>query len=248
MEDVRQLMGIIDEHVKLFPEGAYLKMCTNLKNIFKILKNPQGEESESESDIDLTYEDEGDDTDGEWSAGDNVYAVVHNRVVETDPLDHPLITGQRVPFQPVLPGQELDVFDNATLQFEERVPSGRSILDLELQRTRIHQEYLILDDHLKHAKRRFKNLKYRCNITTWVRCEAVKQFCECRMLHVPEYTLQAVTDSYPQYTFSDERAFFGEYLLRYNDDVREQMYNLSNQIDILTVRYDDCIQRYHECQ
>jgi len=161
MEDVRQLMGIIDEHVKLFPEGAYLKMCTNLKNIFKILKNPQGEESESESDIDLTYEDEGDDTDGEWSAGDNVYAVVHNRVVETDPLDHPLITGQRVPFQPVLPGQELDVFDNATLQFEERVPSGRSILDLELQRTRIHQEYLILDDHLKHAKRRFKNLKYR---------------------------------------------------------------------------------------
>ena len=58
MEDVRQLMEIIDDHVKSFPEGDYLKMCNNLRNIFRFIKGPPPEEegdfdSESEVEFDL---------------------------------------------------------------------------------------------------------------------------------------------------------------------------------------------------
>ena len=127
-------------------------------------------------------------------------------------------------------------------------PPGRSIIDLELQRTQIHQEYTSITDHLRQATRMFKGLKMRRNITARVRYEAVKQFCDVRMLHVSEYTLHAVKTQYPQYTFPDERAFFYDFLISHNERVRDQMYDLSNQINILKVKQDECVERYHECQ
>ena len=205
MEDVRQLMEMIDCNVKSFPEGDYLKMCDNIRNIFEVVKTRQDDDSDDDSAIDFTYEDEEEDL-------DLPYVIVEN----TDPLNI--------------------------------VPLGRSIIDLDLQRTQIHQEYTSITDHLREASRMFKGLKMRRNITARVRYEAVKQFCDVRMLHVSEYTLHAVKTQYPQYTFPDERAFFYDFLISHNERVRDQMYDLSNQINILKVKRDECVERYHECQ
>lgn len=208
MEDVRQLMEMIDCNVKSFPEGDYLKMCDNIKNIFEVVKTRQDDDSDADSAIDFTYEDEED----EYNAPDLPYVIVEH----TDPLDI--------------------------------APPGRSIVDLDLQRIQIHQEYTSITDHLHQATRMFKRLKLRRNITARVKYEAVKQFCDVRMLHVSEYTLHAVKTHYPQYTFPDERAFFYDFLLQHNESVRDQMYDLSNQINILKVKQEECVQRYHECQ
>jgi len=205
MEDVRQLMEMIDCNVKSFPEGDYLKMCDNIKNIFEVVKTRQDDDSDDDGAIDFTYEEEEEDL-------DLPYVIVEN----TDPLNI--------------------------------VPLGRSIIDLDLQRTQIHQEYTSITDHLREASRIFKGLKMRRNITARVRYEAVKQFCDVRMLHVSEYTLHAVKTQYPQYTFPDERAFFYDFLISHNERVRDQMYDLSNQINILKVKRDECVERYHECQ
>ena len=208
MEDVRQLMEMIDCNVKSFPEGDYLKMCDNIKNIFEVVKTRQDDDSDDDSAIDFTYEDEED----EYNAPDLPYVIVEH----TDPLNIAL--------------------------------PGRSIVDLDLQRIQIHQEYTSITDHLHQATRMFKRLKLRRNITARVKYEAVKQFCDVRMLHVSEYTLHAVKTHYPQYTFPDERAFFYDFLLQHNESVRDQMYDLSNQINILKVKQEECVQRYHECQ
>jgi len=205
MEDIRQLMEMIDCNVKSFPEGDYLKMCDNIKNIFEVVKTRQDDDSDDDGAIDFTYEEEEEDL-------DLPYVIVEN----TDPLNI--------------------------------VPLGRSIIDLDLQRTQIHQEYTSITDHLREASRIFKGLKMRRNITARVRYEAVKQFCDVRMLHVSEYTLHAVKTQYPQYTFPDERAFFYDFLISHNERVRDQMYDLSNQINILKVKRDECVERYHECQ
>ena len=87
---------MIDCNVKSFPEGDYLKMCDNIKNIFEVVKTRQDDDSDSDSAIDFTYEDEED-------ALDLPYVIIEN----TDPLNI--------------------------------VPRGRSIIDLDLQRTQIHQ-------------------------------------------------------------------------------------------------------------
>jgi len=205
MEDIRQLMEMIDYNVKSFSEGDYLKMCDNIKNIFDVVKTRHDSDSDSDSAIDFTYEDDED-------ALNLPYVIVEH----TDPLNI--------------------------------APPGRSIIDLELQRTQIHQEYTSITDHLRQATRMFKGLKMRRNITARVRYEAVKQFCDVRMLHVSEYTLHAVKTQYPQYTFPDERAFFYDFLISHNERVRDQMYDLSNQINILKVKQDECVERYHECQ
>ena len=205
MEDIRQLMEMIDYNVKSFSEGDYLKMCDNIKNIFDVVKTRHDSDSDSDSAIDFTYEDDED-------ALNLPYVIVEH----TDPLNI--------------------------------APPGRSIIDLELQRTQIHQEYTSITDHLRQATRIFKRLKMRRNITARVRYEAVKQFCDVRMLHVSEYTLHAVKTQYPQYTFPDERAFFYDFLISHNERVRDQMYDLSNQINILKVKQDECVERYHECQ
>lgn len=205
MEDIRQLMEMIDYNVKSFSEGDYLKMCDNIKNIFDVVKTRHDSDSDSDSAIDFTYEDDED-------ALNLPYVIVEH----TDPLNI--------------------------------APPGRSIIDLELQRTQIHQEYTSITDHLRQATRIFKRLKMRRNITARVRYEAVKQFCDVRMLHVSEYTLHAVKTHYPQYTFPDERAFFYDFLISHNERVRDQMYDLSNQINILKVKQDECVERYHECQ
>ena len=205
MEDIRQLMEMIDYNVKSFSEGDYLKMCDNIKNIFDVVKTRHDSDSDSDSAIDFTYEDDED-------ALNLPYVIVEH----TDPLNI--------------------------------APPGRSIIDLELQRTQIHQEYTSITDHLRQATRIFKRLKMRRNITARVRYEAVKQFCDVRMLHVSEYTLHAVKTHYPQYTFPDERAFFYDFLISHNERVRDQMYDLSNQINILKAKQDECVERYHECQ
>jgi hypothetical protein len=206
MDDVRQLMEVIDCNVKSIPEGDYLKMCDNIKNIFEVVKTCQDDDSDSASEF--TYEDE---LDG-YDASDLPYVVVEN----TDPLNvaHP----------------------------------NRSNIDLDLQRAIIYQEYTSITDHLQQATRMFRRLKTRRNITEWVRYEAVKQFCVSRMLHVPEYTLHAVRMHYPQYSFPDERSFYYDFLISHNERVRDQMYDLSNQINILKVKQDECVERYHECQ
>ena len=249
MEDVRQLMEIIDDHVKSFPEGDYLKMCNNLRNIFRFIKGPPpGEESdfdsESEVEFDLTFEHEGEEDDDEWIPEQLVYTTdAQGRVVETDP---PV----PVPFQPILPDQmqvERPVAQLRPTPYTTRDFASWPV-DREMMRNRIHQEYTEVDDRLRHANRLFKNLKVRSNITAWVRCEAVREFCQSRMLHVTEYTLQAVAERYTQYTFSNERSFYEEYLTRFNDNVREQMYTISREIDILTARREACIDRYHEYQ
>ena len=245
MEDVRQLMEIIDDHVKSFPEGDYLKMCNNLRNIFRFMKGPPPEEesdfeSESEVEVDLTFEYEGDEGDDEWIPGQPVYTT---ELFNTGP---PV----PVPFQPILPARVQVERPEAQLRpapFTTRDFSSWPV-DREMMRTQIHREYTEVDDRLRYANRLFKNLKIRRNITAWVRFEAVREFCQSRMLHVPEYTLQAVAERYTQYTFPDERSFYEEYLTRFNDNVREQMYTISREIDILTARREACIDRYHEYQ
>lgn len=39
MEDLKQLMQLIDEHSHSLPEGDYMKMCQNMKNLFPVIKN-----------------------------------------------------------------------------------------------------------------------------------------------------------------------------------------------------------------
>jgi len=242
MEDLKQLMETIDANVDSFPEGEYLKMCNNMRSIFRFVKNPYGEESESDSEIDevdLTYAVSDTETEEEWVSDPPVYTTdARGRVLETDPLDHPLVTVAREPFQPILPGTEV----------VERPSTQQMIDENELERTRIHHEYTLVDDKLIHATRILKKLKLRCYVTAWVKCEAVREFCESRMLHVYDYTLQAVTAKYPQYTFSDERSFFNEYLGRLNESVREQEFYISCEIDSLIERRERCFERYRQCQ
>lgn len=209
MDDVRQLMEMIDCNVKSIPEGDYLRMCDNIKNIFEVVKTrQQDDDSDSDSAVDFAYEHEED----EYTDLDVPYVIVE----QTDPLNnaHP----------------------------------DRSNIDLDLQRTMIHQEYTSITDHLRQATRMLRRLKMRRNITAWVKYEAVRQFCVSRLLHVSEYTLHAVKMQYPQYTFPDERAFYYDFLIRHNEHVRDQIYDLSNQINILKVKRDECVERYHECQ
>ena len=39
MEDLKQLMQLIDEHSHSLPEGDYMKMCQNMKNLFPVIEN-----------------------------------------------------------------------------------------------------------------------------------------------------------------------------------------------------------------
>lgn len=49
MEDLKQLMQLIDEHSHSLPEGDYMKMCQNMKNLFPVIENkPEYEIPDSE--------------------------------------------------------------------------------------------------------------------------------------------------------------------------------------------------------
>tara|TARA_B100001142_G_scaffold154533_2_gene154985 strand:+ start:1711 stop:2409 length:699 start_codon:yes stop_codon:yes gene_type:complete len=48
MEDLKQLMQLIDEHSHTLPEGEYMKMCQNMKNIYPVVEKQQENEVFSE--------------------------------------------------------------------------------------------------------------------------------------------------------------------------------------------------------
>lgn len=121
-------------------------------------------------------------------------------------------------------------------------------MDMAARRYTLNQEYIEIMDQLKILKRTIKQYTFRRNITTRVKCEAVKVFCSNRLLRLNEYTFSELIGTYPQYIISDERRFYLEYITYHNDNVRETISQLACEIERLEFARDECIDQYDEYQ
>jgi len=121
-------------------------------------------------------------------------------------------------------------------------------VDVDARRSILNREYIAIMGQLKILNRTLKQHRILRNITSRVKCEAVKSFCSNRLLRLDDYTFSELVGTYPQYNISDERRFYLEYIAYQNEIVRETTSQIVNEIETLEIARSECIERYEECQ
>ena len=211
MDALTTLMQTLDLNSKIISEGDYLKMCDSIKKIHDYIKY----ETDSESD-------------------EEEFRIRR--------VDIP------IPFSPItnLPplGDNLDdltIYDTVTPPQSRRgdyvhpdlpailtpPPVPEPLRDNELEDELMEVNRLIYETNKKMEK-----LKYRRNVTNFVREEAVKRRTQELGIRLRRYTIGSLLDA--GHDVGNVRLFFKDYLEDYNDNIdiqREELHNVLKELE-----------------
>jgi len=208
MDALTSLMQTLDLNSKIISEGDYLKMCDSIKMIHDYIKYETDSESEEEE-------------------------------FRVRRVDIP------IPFSPIprLPPFG-DNLDDLTIYDTVPQPYGNEgdfiHVDLPAIRTQLPvPEHTFRDDELEdelmevnrlihETLKKVEKLKYRRNVTNFVRQEAVKRRAHELNIRLRRYTVGSLLDS--GHDVGDVRMFFKNYIEDYNDDIDRQHEELSETL------------------
>tara|TARA_B100000287_G_scaffold324814_1_gene308921 strand:+ start:1242 stop:1913 length:672 start_codon:yes stop_codon:yes gene_type:complete len=200
MEALTTLMQTLDLNSKIISEGDYLKMCDSIKTIHDYIKSETDSESDGEEDFRIRRVD---------------IPIPFSPIPNLPPLGDNL--------------EDLTIYDTVTPPQSRRgdyvhpdlpeilTPPPESLRDHELE-----DELMEVNRLMRETLKNMEKLKYRRNITNFVRQEAVKRRAQELGIRLHRYTIGSLLDA--GHDVGDARIFFKEYLEDYNDDI-DRKYN-----------------------
>ena len=226
MENVKSLMQSLDSISNLIPEGTYLEMANDLKNVHANI--PKDEDppliDQRSLRIDVPFMPRipgSDDETDEYPEAQDPYDIPDY----DEPYDE-----RYYPLSSEVPNLT-ERFRNPEqgffVSFDRNRDGTGCIISTPVERCLIRQDLILINKYEKECLKKMRELKPVKNITERIKCDAIKSYVNTRGLTIPMFTFGCMYRTYPQLFAYDMRTrmFTREgQLTRFGKEVERDLY------------------------
>ena len=225
MENVKSLMQSLDSISGMIPEGTYLEMANNLKEVHTQIPHDEDPPVTDQRSlrIDIPFMPRSPNSLGDESEEHpETYDPFEMR---DDPYDE-----RYFPFSSEIPNLD-ENFRNPRegffVCFDRNRDENGNVISRPVERCLIRQDIIAIGIHHKKCIKRMRELKPIKNITTRVKEDAIKSYVNAQLLNLQTFTFECMCRTYPQLFAYDMRVRMftrrGE-LTRFGKEVERDIY------------------------
>lgn len=227
MENVKSLMQSLDSISNLIPEGTYLEMANDLKNVHAHI--PKDEDppliDQRNLRIDIPFMPRvpmSDDETDEYPEAQDPFDIPD---YDDEPYDE-----RYYPMDSAIPNLT-ERFRNPDqgffVSFDRNRDGTGCIISTPVERCLIRQDLILISKYGKECLKKLRELKPVKNVTGRIKWDAIKSYVNTRGLTIPMFTFECMYRTYPQLFAYDMRTrmFTREgQLTRFGKEVERDLY------------------------
>ena len=202
MENVKSLMQSLDSISGMIPEGTYLEMANNLKEVHTQIPHDEDPPITDRRSlrIDIPFMPRIPNSLGELDDDPETYDPF---TIPDEPYDE-----RYFPFSSEIPNLD-ENFRNPRegffICFERNRDGNGNMISRPVERCLIRQDIIAIGIHDKECIKRMRELKPIKNITIRVKEDAIKSYVNARLLNLQTFTFECMCRTYPQLFSYDMR-------------------------------------------